>query len=312
MSQFLFSLLARAVFDPPNGVPFTPLHFGGIRGTSRMENSSNKQAEVEAEVLDIHEPTNLSGSNAGSQTTPQSSSGQPMSATTTPSPFANLGPNPFSGNASNRGPFNFDPSDLFGTGAPGTDADGQPRIPLTLHEDMEKLAKFLASTTDGNEVAKVMEDFLTTHPNLKPEALMVHFPAKMNTLIEKFPPMEKFPKLMLMLNAFAAVDPVIGKTLESLSLGPMTSNFGNQSGEEFFNADTDTTPQPQVDQFDDDFLITDRPFNEGLDDLDMEELKQLGLGELGNMSLYELMDFAMEMDGAVSNLTSNPDQQPKQ
>ena len=281
-----------------------------------MENSSNKQTEVEAEVLDIHEPTNLSGSNAGSQMIPQSSSGQPTSATTTPSPFANLRPNPFSGNASNRGPFNFDPSNLFGTGAPGTGADGQPTVPLTLHEDMEKLAKFLASTTDGNEVAQVMKDFLTAHPNLKPEALMVHFPAKMNPLIEKFPPMEKFSKLMLMLNAFAAVDPVIGKTLESLSLGPMMSNFGNQSGREFANADTDAAPQPQVDQFDDefddDFLMTDGPFNEGLDDLDMEELKQLGLGELGNMSLDELMDFAMEMDGAVSNLTSDPDQQPKQ
>lgn len=179
---------------------------------------------------------------------------------------------------------------------------------------MEKLAKFLASTTDGNEVAQVMKDFLTAHPNLKPEAHMVHFSAKMNPLIEKFPPMEKFPKLMLMLNAFAAVDPVIGKTLESL--GPMMSNFGNQPGQEFANTDTDATPQPQVDQFDDefddDFLMTDGPFSERLDDLDMKEIKQLGLGELGNMSLDELMDFAMEMDGAVSNLTSDPDQQPKQ
>lgn len=275
-----------------------------------MENNSNEQTEVEAEVLDIYEPTDLSGSNAASQTTPQSSSaGQQAQSssgqsTTTPSPFANLGPNPFSGNASNRGPFNFDPSDLFGTGAPGTGADGQPTMPLTLHEDMEKLAKFLTSTTDGNEVAQVMKDFLTAHPNLKLEALLVHFPAKMNPLIEKF------PKLMLMLNAFAAVDPVIGKTLESL--GPMMSNFGNQSGQEFANADTDATPQPQVDQFDDDFLMTDGPFNGGLDDLNMEELKQLGLGELGNMSLDEVMDFAMEMDGAISNLTSDPDQQPKQ
>lgn len=128
---------------------FTLVESERIRGWKTVV--INKQ--VEAEVLDIHEPTNLSGS----QTIAQNSSGQPTSATT-PSPFANLGPNPFSGNASNRGPFNFDPSDPFGTGAPGTSADGQPTMPLTLHEEMEKLAKFLSSTTDGNEVAHGMKD----------------------------------------------------------------------------------------------------------------------------------------------------------
>lgn len=250
-----------------------------------MNKEINDQ-DSKATVEDVVEPT-IVGGNTGS-VKPEvvgSSKAQDSNANAqAESPFANLGPNPFSGNPN---PF------------PGMmDASGQPTIPCTESEssDMEKLAQFFASTSDPKETSEVLKDFQKAHPNMRPEVFIAHFPLKMSPLIANLPSEEKFPKLMLMMNAFAAVDPLIGKVMDGL--GPIMNGSQPQRPQavsDFWKdlvdgAGANAHDGQSADQMNS--LLTNGPFNEGLDDLSLEELNGMGFGEFSGMSFDELMNFA--------------------
>lgn len=293
-------------FQPAIGHTFHSNFADYLEGTSssirRMSDEKTVQDKPSATVEDVQESTNVSVNVSTTQN---------LSGAEAASPFANLGPNPFSGSPSSN---SFDPFAVF---AGNIDASGKATVPCSEQEgiDMEKLAQFFAQTSDIKETAEVMKNFQIAHPNMKPDVFMAHFPMKMNPLIESLPAEEKFPKLMLMLNAFASIDPMIGKVMEGLV--PMM----NDAPDLFRDLDSSHIPDNEAGQDAGipDFLMTNGPFNEGLDELSLEELDQMGLGEFSNMPFEDLMNFAQNFGynehGVVPNQNAGnaaTDQQPKQ
>lgn len=147
--------------------------------------------------------------------------------------------------------------------------------------DMKRLAQAIVGTSKTEDIAKVMEEFKSAHPNMKSEAFLAHFPSKMNPLIQDLPPEQKFSKLMSMLNAFSAIDPVLGKAMENFGVigtgGQPNSDMADVVGNITSNMTQQGTGFPA-------FLMTDGPFNEGMDELSIEELMQAGLDDFAKMA----------------------------